>query len=460
MQSISIDYLFNRIYDVLLWIKYVTLFGIFRVDPKQYLADHESRVWDGLRDRGWLDYAKEVPTSNIVPTVDYHMSLWERILTHFGYKLPDSDGDGIPDVSDPTPFDPNNLSPSQLKERYQPDYSTWDSIRDFFGFGPKDTDGDGVPDSYEIKHGLDPNLSDTDRDGLSDGEEIRIGTDPLNNDTDHDGILDGRDAAPLDPARSIGVNDTDTDGDGVGDKIESYLHTDIHNRDTDGDGIPDGMDTYPLDPTNLSSVPGIDLSSATQGLHLSIHNPILSFITDLYRVLALFIVFALAYVVFRWFLEFWKAQMHYEHHFSHADTHHASSSHTTVEKGHGNSIGIPGLATLEEGIPAPTIGEFERHPRWAIVEGYMSSDQEALWRIGILEADNMLADALREKGYQGEDVGEMLKSANFNSVRLAWDAHMVRNKIAHQGTTFTLTAHEAKRVFGLYETVFREMKLI
>lgn len=37
MQSLSIDYLFNRIYDVLLWIKYVWLFVLLRKNPEEYL---------------------------------------------------------------------------------------------------------------------------------------------------------------------------------------------------------------------------------------------------------------------------------------------------------------------------------------------------------------------------------------------------------------------------------------
>ena len=90
----------------------------------------------------------------------------------------------------------------------------------------------------------------------------------------------------------------------------------------------------------------------------------------------------------------------------------------------------------------------------------MSSTSEALWRIGLLEADNMLAEVLKEKGYQGETVGDMLKEASFKTVRLAWDAHMIRNRIAHEGSLFELTEREAKRAFTLYESVFRELKVI
>jgi hypothetical protein len=74
--------------------------------------------------------------------------------------------------------------------------------------------------------------------------------------------------------------------------------------------------------------------------------------------------------------------------------------------------------------------------------------------------DNLLGEALREKGYRGDGVGEMLKMASFKTVQLAWDAHKVRNRIAHDGSSFQLTPHEAKRVFNLYESVLRELKVI
>jgi hypothetical protein len=67
---------------------------------------------------------------------------------------------------------------------------------------------------------------------------------------------------------------------------------------------------------------------------------------------------------------------------------------------------------------------------------------------------------LRERGYQGEGVGEMLKGASFRTIDLAWDAHRVRNRIAHDGSAFELTEREAKRAFMLYESVFRDLKVV
>lgn len=464
MYSLSIDYLFNRIYDVLLWIKYTWFFTILRNDPEKYIEQVSYRDWDGLRDRGWFDsyFAQK---NAVVPVADAHIPLWQRILDATGIKPLDSDGDGIPNVIDKRPFDSDNATKAQLKERYESDYSTWDHIRDAFGVGPVDTDKDGVPDSYEDAHGLNKKDVDTDHDGFLDGRELMEGTNPLNPDTDGDLVLDGRDEAPLDPSvSSIGA---DSDGDGVSDAVEKLFGSDIFKKDTDGDGITDNMDSYILDPDNVSSIPLPDFKEQTAGLHLSIQNPILAFFADALSILSLVVVVALVYVVLRWVATFLHALHHYDHHFHHDDHHDNHGLHTITHKEENaheehNPLGIPGLAIADDisSITSHHAASFEDHPKFTIIQGYMSSPSEALWRIGILEADNLLFEVLQERGYAGEGVGEMLKNANFNTIDLAWDAHKVRNRIAHEGSSFELTEREAKRTFSLYESVFRDLKII
>lgn len=460
MYSLSIDYLFNRIYDVLLWIKYTWFFTILRKDPDAYIEEVSYRDWDGLRDRGWFD-AYLSKKDGVVPPADIHVSLWQKMLESLGLKVRDTDGDGIPDITDSRPYDQDNLTKAELKERYEEEYSLWDHVRDAFGVGPVDTDKDGVPDSYEKNHGLDPESPDTDHDGSPDGQELTQGTDPLNPDSDGDLVLDGRDEAPLDGM--ISSNGPDTDGDGVSDAIEKLFGSDILKKDTDGDGIPDNMDTYILDPENIGRITPFDIKSAASNLHFSIQNPFLSFFADIISIFSLAILALLVYASCRWFLTFLSGLNHYEHHFHH-DDHHSGGSKIHIIKHHEEEetfAGIPGLSVAKEiPVAGPSSKDYDDHPKFAVIQGYMSSQSEALWRIGIMEADNLLFEVLRDKGYQGEGVGEMLKSASFRTIDLAWDAHKIRNRIAHDGSDFELTEREAKRAFVLYESVFRDLKVV
>ncbi|PIQ68932.1 MAG: hypothetical protein COV91_01545 [Candidatus Taylorbacteria bacterium CG11_big_fil_rev_8_21_14_0_20_46_11] len=101
--------------------------------------------------------------------------------------------------------------------------------------------------------------------------------------------------------------------------------------------------------------------------------------------------------------------------------------------------------------------------RWNRVVSHMESENESDWRLAILEADVLLSEMVTHMGYHGDSLGEKLKSieaSDFTSLQMAWEAHGVRNKIAHEGASFVLTEREAKRVIGLYEEVFNEFKYI
>ena len=89
----------------------------------------------------------------------------------------------------------------------------------------------------------------------------------------------------------------------------------------------------------------------------------------------------------------------------------------------------------------------------------IESGQESDWRQAIIEADIMLDEVLDQLGYQGESVGEKLRAVNpaqFRTLNNAWEAHRVRNEIAHQGSAYQLTERLAHRTIANYEAVFRE----
>jgi hypothetical protein len=99
--------------------------------------------------------------------------------------------------------------------------------------------------------------------------------------------------------------------------------------------------------------------------------------------------------------------------------------------------------------------------KWSVIEAHMASGSEAEWRLAILEADNMLAELLKTLPIAGIDVGEKLTNADrkyFQSLEDAWEAHKVRNRIAHDGSDFLVTEHLARKTIGQFKNVFTEFE--
>lgn len=112
--------------------------------------------------------------------------------------------------------------------------------------------------------------------------------------------------------------------------------------------------------------------------------------------------------------------------------------------------------------PTEEMGE-QRNERWEHVQELLSSDNENDWRQAIIEADIMLETIVERMGYEGETLSDRLKQveeSDFLTLNEAWEAHKVRNKIAHEGTSFSLSRREARRVIGLYENVFKEFQYV
>lgn len=116
--------------------------------------------------------------------------------------------------------------------------------------------------------------------------------------------------------------------------------------------------------------------------------------------------------------------------------------------------------TVAAGVAATPNGS---QLRWARIVEQVHSDNPNDWRLAILEADIMLDELLEVQGYHGDTMGDKMKQverSDFNTIELAWDAHKVRNKIAHEGSAHDLNEREVRRVMGLYEQVFREFHFI
>lgn len=114
-------------------------------------------------------------------------------------------------------------------------------------------------------------------------------------------------------------------------------------------------------------------------------------------------------------------------------------------------------------VLVPADAEGGANARWDHIETLRDSSEPSDWRSAIIEADIMLDDLLTKQGYEGAGVAEKLKKADplsFHSLNDAWEAHKVRNQVAHQGSAFQLTADMTRRIIARYENVFREFKIL
>lgn len=108
-------------------------------------------------------------------------------------------------------------------------------------------------------------------------------------------------------------------------------------------------------------------------------------------------------------------------------------------------------------------GNPELTNKWKSIVVKIESDNESDWRQAIIESDVILADLLTGQGYKGDSIGEQLKrvvKGDFENIDQAWEAHKIRNMIAHSGADFVLNQIEARRIINLYKQVFEEFYYI
>jgi hypothetical protein len=124
----------------------------------------------------------------------------------------------------------------------------------------------------------------------------------------------------------------------------------------------------------------------------------------------------------------------------------------------------------EDSLPVPNLPIVEKpetenvtNRRWKNIQVLTQSHNLNDWKQAIIEADIMLDEMLDKMGYHGDSIGDKLKqieASDFLTLNQAWEAHKVRNQIAHKGSNYVLSRDEAEKVIDLYSEVFREFYYI
>ncbi len=109
-------------------------------------------------------------------------------------------------------------------------------------------------------------------------------------------------------------------------------------------------------------------------------------------------------------------------------------------------------APVAAGIPPP----------WAEVMQKIESSNPSDWNIAVIRADSILDSVLQGMGLSGDTMGERLKGlqgGRLASLDDAWEAHKLRNRIAHEAER-VFTYQEARRAILLFGRVLQELRYL
>lgn len=98
---------------------------------------------------------------------------------------------------------------------------------------------------------------------------------------------------------------------------------------------------------------------------------------------------------------------------------------------------------------------------WGNVELLMADEREASWVKAVFEADKILDYVLNLKNVVGTNLGEKLKNGKnlFGNVQVVWDAHKLRNHLAHE-VDVKLARHEAERAIRLFKEGLQQLRML
>ena len=99
--------------------------------------------------------------------------------------------------------------------------------------------------------------------------------------------------------------------------------------------------------------------------------------------------------------------------------------------------------------------------RWLAIEQSLARDNEASYPVAVLDADKLVDQALKDMGMRGDTMGERLKSANakFSRRNDVWEAHKLRNKIAHE-SDFRIGYDRSRRALAGFKRALKDLGAI
>ncbi len=99
--------------------------------------------------------------------------------------------------------------------------------------------------------------------------------------------------------------------------------------------------------------------------------------------------------------------------------------------------------------------------RWLAVEQSLEKGKESTYHLAVLNADKLVDQAMRDCGYGGKTMGDRLKLAKdrFTKRDAIWEAHKLRNRIAHEPDV-KVSFEQARRAMAGFKRAMKDLGAI
>jgi hypothetical protein len=100
--------------------------------------------------------------------------------------------------------------------------------------------------------------------------------------------------------------------------------------------------------------------------------------------------------------------------------------------------------------------------RWEEIKRHVSSANPAEWKFAVLEADKLVDFVLDRAGFPGETMGEKLMAidqSQIATIQGLWQAHKLRNQIAHDMNYFIRDV-DARKAVEQFEATLMELQAL
>ena len=124
-------------------------------------------------------------------------------------------------------------------------------------------------------------------------------------------------------------------------------------------------------------------------------------------------------------------------------------------------VGVLLFAVITFGKRGGALDIEKYRSRWLSIEQSLVRDNEASYHMAILNADKLVDQALRDRGFSGQTMGDRLKSAKdaLPHRDAIWTAHKLRNQIAHEPDV-KISYNHARRTLAQFKQTLKDLGAI